>query len=353
MTSRERLRTTLSHREPDRIPMCEICFWPQTVERWHGEGLPAEQSPAGHFGLDTIAISGPNCSLGLPVQLIEEGEDWKLERDADGATHKVWKDNYAPPCEVDHLIKTPQDWAQHRDRLQPTDDRLGALAQHYSQAAANGQFSTFDPVEPVWWVLRTLGMERALMVMVEQPTWFEEMVATQAEMSLELLRKLLAQGVTPDAVWFFSDLCYRNGMLFSPRVYREHVLRYHQRFAELCHEHDMFMILHCDGDVSEFIPLLMEAGFDCIQPLEARAGNDVRRYKPLYGDRISFFGNTDMDVLARGDREEITHEVATKVEAAKVGGGYIWHSDHSVPPTVSLESYSLAVEVGRRHGEYD
>ena len=129
----------------------------------------------------------------------------------------------------------------------------------------------------------------------------ERLVRSQAEMSLELLRKLLAQGVTPDAVWFFSDLCYRNGMLFSPRVYREHVLRYHQRFAELCHEHDMFMILHCDGDVSELIPLLIEAGFDCIEPLEARQGNDVRELKPLYGDRISFFGNINMDVLATGD----------------------------------------------------
>lgn len=353
MTTRERIRTLLSHREPDRVPMCEISFWPQTIERWRQEGLPADQTPAQYFGLDHLATNGPDCSLQLPVEVIEECDEWKLERDASGATHRVWKESYAPPSEVDHLIKTRQDWAQYRDRLQPTDDRLGQnLPDYYRTAADSGSFSTFNPAEPVWWVLRAVGMERALMAMAQEPLWVEEMIEAQTELSLALTRKLLSRDVRPDGIWFFSDLCYRNGMLFSPRFYREHVLRYHRRFADLCHENEMFLILHCDGDVGEFIPLLIEAGFDCVQPLEARAGNDVRVYKPLYGDRISFFGNINMDVLARGNEAEISHEVVSKIEAAKPGGGYIYHSDHSVPPTVSLASYSLAVDLAREHGRY-
>lgn len=353
MTTRERIRTTLRRQEPDRIPLCEICFWPQTTERWRTEGLPADKTPNEYFELDHLALGGADCSLRLPVEVLEECEEWKLERDSSGATHKVWKTTYAPPSEVDHLIKTRADWDQHKHRLTPDDCRLAeTLPEYYRNAAANGSFSTFNPAEPLWWVLRAVGMERALIAMAQEPTWIEEMIEAQTELSLALTRKLIASGGTPDAMWFFSDLCYRNGMLFSPRFYREHVMQYHQRFAELCHEHDMSLILHCDGDVREFIPLLIEAGFDCIQPLEARAGNDVRELKPLYGDRISFFGNTNMDVLARGDRDEITHEVTTKVQAAKVGGGYIYHSDHSVPPTVSFASYSLAVELARSNGSY-
>lgn len=353
MTTRERIRTLLQHREPDRVPMCEISFWPDTVRRWQTEGLPEHRSPNDYFELDVLACSGPDCSLQLPVEVLQECDEWKLERDSSGATHKVWKTNYAPPSEIDHLIKNPQDWAQYRDRLQPTDDRIAdSLPQYYRDAAANGSFSTFNPSEPVWWVLRTVGMERALMAMVQEPAWIEEMIEAQTELSLELTRNLIASGGTPDAMWFFADLCYRNGMLFSPRFYREHVLEYHRQFADLCHEHDMLLILHCDGYVGEFIPLLIEAGFDCVQPLEARAGNDVREYKPLYGDRLSFFGNINMDVLATGDEAAIRHEVTSKIETAKVGGGYIYHSDHSVPPTVSFAAYSLAVELAREHGEY-
>ena len=35
------------------------------------------------------------------------------------------------------------------------------------------------------------------------------------------------------------------------------------------------------------------------------------------------------------------------------GGGYIYHSDHSVPNNVSLESYQYALELVRRYGRYD
>ena len=354
MTSRDRLRTTLGRHQPDRVPMCEICYWPETTTRWRQEGLPEDKTPEEHFGLDHIALNGPDCSVQLPAEVLEECEDWKLERDSNGATHKTWKTTYAPPCEVDHLLKTRAAWDQVKGRLTPDDNRLGeTLPDYYRTAAQNGQFSTFDPTEPLWWALRAVGMERALIAMVEEPTWIEEMVEAQTELSLALTRRLIAGGTTPDAMWFFSDLCYRNGMFFSPRFYRAHVMRYHQRFAELCHEHDMFLILHCCGDARALIPLLIEAGFDCIQPLEARAGNDVRELKPLYGDRISFFGNTDMDVLARGNEDEIRHEVVSKVAAAKAGGGYIYHSDHSVPPTVSFASYGLAVELAREHGAYE
>jgi uroporphyrinogen decarboxylase len=78
----------------------------------------------------------------------------------------------------------------------------------------------------------------------------------------------------------------------------------------------------------------------------------VRQLKPLYGDRIIFFGNISADAMARGG-EELETEVRTKVLAAKPGGGYIYHSDHSVPPTVSFENYRRVIELVREHGRYE
>lgn len=34
------------------------------------------------------------------------------------------------------------------------------------------------------------------------------------------------------------------------------------------------------------------------------------------------------------------------------GGHYIFHSDHSVPPTISIENYRYAVEIAREIGSY-
>lgn len=353
LSSRERFRTTLRRRQPDRLPRAEICFWPETLARWRREGLPEGVSPAEFFELDQITHLGFDNSLRLPSERLEETTDWVLERDADGVVHKRWLNSYAPPSEVDFLIKTRADWERYRERLTPDPARISdAVRQAIGNAAAAGRFCTLSPGEPVWWTLRTLGMENALLTVASDPELFADMLTRQAELGLSLMRRLLSEGLQPDAIWFFSDLCYRNGMLFSPASYRGLMMDIHREYARLCHDHDMFLILHCDGDVREFIPLLIETGFDCIQPLEARAGNDVRELKARHGDRISFFGNINMDVLATGDRHLITGEVVSKVQAAKAGGGYIYHSDHSVPPTVSFDSYRLAADLAREHGEY-
>ena len=79
--------------------------------------------------------------------------------------------------------------------------------------------------------------------------------------------------------------------------------------------------------------------------LEAKAGLDVGALKQEYGKRLVCFGNVDVRKLA-GTRQEIEFEVRTKVEAGKEDGGYIFHSDHSVPNNVSLE-------VLEEHGRYD
>ena len=354
MTSRERMRTTLRRRQPDRVPRCEQSYWPETLARWQQEGMPADKSPAELFDLDPFLNFGFDHSLRLPVEMLEETTDWYLKRDADGVVFKHWTTRYGPPSEVDFLVQTRADWERVRERLQPTPDRIpDGVRQAIRQANATGRFCTVSPGEPVWWALRVMGLENAMITLATDPDLFAEMMQAQAALALDLMRQLLADGVRPDGILFSSDLCYRNGMLFSPADYRRHMMGLHKEYACLCHEHDMLLILHCDGDVRQFIPLLIEAGFDCIEPLEARAGNDVRELKPRYGDRISFFGNISMDVLATGDRAAIEHEVVSKVETAKVGGGYIHQSDHSVPPTVSYDSYRYWMARAREPGEYD
>ena len=114
----------------------------------------------------------------------------------------------------------------------------------------------------------------------------------------------------------------------------------------------MKVIYHSDGNVGELLPLLIEAGIDCIQPMEARAGNDVVEYSRLYGGRISFIGNINADVLA-SDKESILAEISRKITGVKDTNRYLFHSDHSVPPTVSFENYSYAIQLAKKFGKYE
>jgi uroporphyrinogen-III decarboxylase len=100
------------------------------------------------------------------------------------------------------------------------------------------------------------------------------------------------------------------------------------------------------------VPLWVEAGFDCFQPIEAKAHMDVRDLCPKYGDKLAMFGNIDVMVMGTNDREKIEHEISTKFEAGKAVKGYAYHSDHSVPPQATWQTYQFIIEMIDKYGWY-
>ena len=100
------------------------------------------------------------------------------------------------------------------------------------------------------------------------------------------------------------------------------------------------------------IDLYIEAGFECLQPLEAKASMDVRKLCPAYGDRMAFFGNIDVMVMGSNDRQKVEHEVRSKLAAGMATNGYAYHSDHSVPPTCSWATYQFIVDLLNQYGIY-
>jgi uroporphyrinogen decarboxylase len=127
----------------------------------------------------------------------------------------------------------------------------------------------------------------------------------------------------------------------------------HKRLVDWAHGRGMKFIYHTDGDVNGVMDLYVQAGFDCLQPLEAKASMDIRKLCPKYGNRMSFFGNIDVMVMATNDLEKIEAEIAGKLAAGKATKGYVYHSDHSVPPQVSWDTYQFIIDCLKRYGRYD
>ena len=109
---------------------------------------------------------------------------------------------------------------------------------------------------------------------------------------------------------------------------------------------------HTDGDVIGVMDLYLAAGFDCLQPLECKAGMDIRNLRPKYCDQHSFFCNVDVMVLMTNDRARIEAEVKAKFAAGMAAKSYIYHSDHSVPPQVSPETYQFITTLLDKYGSY-
>lgn len=187
--------------------------------------------------------------------------------------------------------------------------------------------------------------------MIEEKEFVLEIMKKVTEFNLKMCEIILKKGIIPDVLWMWSDLCYKNGMFFSPRIFKELVQIFHKEIKNFCIKNNLFLIFHCNGYVKEFIPLLIEEGIDAIEPLEARCGNDVREYKKLLGDEITLFGNISSDILSL-KKEDIKKEIESKVKVAKEKGRYIFHSDHSIPSTVSFENYKYAIEIAKEIGKY-
>jgi uroporphyrinogen decarboxylase len=197
-----------------------------------------------------------------------------------------------------------------------------------------------------------IGMERMFMLMVEEPAFIHSLYAAHAQLVIDIYEGMRERGIDFDGAFMADDLGSRAAPLISPTMYRDLVFPHHKRLCDHFAADGLKTILHSDGNVEPLIPHFLEAGFVGLNPLEAKAGLDVRKLKPQYGDRLVLYGNIDARKLA-GTKKEIEEEIRNKVTVAKEGGGYIYHSDHSVPRSVSLENYRFALECVREYGRYD
>lgn len=356
MITCERMRNVLGGKIPDRVPICEVSFWPKTIERWKKEGLPENQDPITYFQMDRITNLRYDTSFRIERKIIEDTEEYTIFSDEFAKIMKEWKpcsSNYGVPQHISYLLTDRNSWERVKDRLSPEESRIPKeIKENYKIAKERGDFISLTIEEPAWFILdRTFGFENGLVLLLSEQDIALEIIETNTNFNLEMAKLILEKGIKPDAIWLWSDLCYKNGMLFSPEIYKKLIYPYHRRIKNFCEKYGLFLIYHCDGYVREFIPLLIDVGVDAIQPLEARCGNDVRVYKKIFGDKITFFGNIPAEILS-SDKEKIKEEITSKIKIAMEGGRYIFHSDHSVPPTVSLENYKYAIELAKKIGKY-
>ena len=352
MNSRERILATLMGEIPDRVGRTDSP-WAETIVRWKTEGLQEGQDITDLFGFDFGGLSWPDLSFRLPTEVFEDTEDYIIHRDANGVTRKDMKrESGHTPFWLDHTIKTSADWFEHKPRLTPCAERVPAnLKESYDALRARNLFvhmSGLDPYECVWPMLGQVGV---FTMMMDEPEVVGDMFQTYADLIIGMARMVLDMGLDVDAAWLYGDLGYRNATLFSPEIYKELLFPAHKRICDFFKSRGKPVLLHSCGKIKALIPDFIEAGFSAIQPLEAKCDQDVRELKAQFDNKITFFGNIDVRKLS-GTKRDIEEEISSKVPVAMKGGGYIFHSDHSVPPTVSFDNYCYAIELMEKYGKY-
>ncbi|MGQ9516937.1 MAG: uroporphyrinogen decarboxylase family protein [Anaerolineae bacterium] len=352
MTGQERIRLLIDRKPADRVGIFES-FWWETERDFHAQGVPAGISMEDYFDLD-MGMFWFSQSFLLPTQVLEKTPEYQVVTDEWGTLTREYTEHQATPGLLKFLIKGRDDWEEHKRRLVYHPSRVDwpALEARYRHLRAHGRYvvlSVLDPFECTW---HKIGPEAQLMNLITDPAFLMEMYEADVQLVEDAWEDLWSRGLRPDGLWIFGDIAYNHGLFFSPKVYRDVLMPFHRRLCDLAHRHHCQVIYHSDGNVSHAIPLLIEAGIDALHPMEVKAGMDVRELKAAYGDRLAFIGNIDARLFQENDIPGLKAEIRTKVPPAMKGGGYIFHSDHSLPPGTRLTTYQFALELVRDIGRY-
>lgn len=349
MNGRQRVQAMFDGAAADRIPVYEH-IWNTTVERWKTEGLPEDADVARHFGFDVTGYGWPDLSLRFEPEVLEETDDYVIEKNADGMTVQRHKEGGGhTPHWIDWTLRDRETWERYKERLNWDDDRVDwdRARELHDYARANGMFLLFmstDAYESFW---SKFGQVQTFQLMLDDPDLIAEVAMTYAELIVEAAKAYRRHGLDFDGGWQYGDVGYRNGLLFSPQCFRDLIKPANKTICDYFNGIGKPVILHSCGQIKSLIPDFIEIGYSGLNPLEAKCDQDLRDLHPKYGKDLVWVGNFDVRKLS-GTKEEVREEVLGKLEfLAENNGRLIFHSDHSLPTTVSYENYAYALELVR------
>lgn len=382
MTSRERVVTALSHREPDRVPF-DLGTTPVT-----GIHVRAYRALVEALGLDVpeprlvdpvqqlaapeervLEALGADCRstlLRLPYRTLDDpwqDDRYVYFRDEWGLTRRMPRDDglYFDLC--GHPLRGVQTVAEveahqwpdpvarlDRDLLRSTVDELDAGGYAVVTRGFGAGF-----LELLLWLQ---GYEDGYMNLIANVAVTEAILDKVLELKLAYAQAVLETvGDKVDVFYLGDDLGQQRG----PQVSRELYLRcLHPRF---CEYHGAVrrwapgakIFFHCCGDCYELLPYLVETPIDILNPVQVSASHmsDTGRLKREFGDGLSFWGAVDTQhVLPHGTPGEVRDEVRRRIEDLGPGGGYVLGAVHNVQADVPPANLLALVEARDEYGWY-
>jgi len=390
MTSREVVDNLLRGKKAERVGLMDGP-WSDTIADWVRQGYPTRREyreigeerwrredgrwvdvevageyeepvpPWEHFGYDMAGV-GPWFDV-MPVrdhdELVEETDEWDVRRNGAGAALKYWKHKSGTPEHIDFRMVTREIWERdYRPYLLELDPRRIDTAQMRKNIAR------VRSKAPVWmhygqmfiWELMRQSMGDVTMYqsLVLDPEWVHDYARVYTDFYKMHFAYMLQELGKPDGVWVYEDLGYKNGLFASPKVLSELIFPYYKEMVGFFHSYDLPVVLHTCGSTAQALSLILEAGFDGLNPMERKArDNDPFVFAEKYGDRIAFVGGLDARVFESNDKDVIRREVAAYIEGMKARSArLIFASDHSISTNTRYASYQYALQVYREHMMY-
>ena len=360
MTSRERYCATMLFGAPDKIPLGPGGPRESTLKAWHAQGLPEGVSYVDAYHQILGIPQEPqrfHPNIGASFRMIPTFEEKILEH-KDG--HYIVQDWMGAITEIsdeyDYTyirnaidfvtrkwhrfpVQTRDDWESMKTRYDPRtpgrfpddfEERYCLL--HDRDGVAGVNFNG-----PFWQLREWVGFEGLCVLMVENPTWVEEMAAIWTTFVSEVLA-LILEHITPDVVGISEDMAYKGHSMISPAMARRFLMPAYEAWVPQIKRAGCPLIdMDSDGYIGELIPLWIEAGINVCSPIEVAAHNDLVAFRRQFGRQIAYWGGVDKRAIATGGK--VLQAELSRLAPVIEDGGYIPSCDHGVPPDISWANF--------------
>jgi uroporphyrinogen decarboxylase len=355
MTSKERVKTVLNGKIPDRIPLFEFLLSIKLYKEVIGripEYYNAEDivDCAYKLGIDITPIPMGGFA-GVRNDVLKENEyvdEWGIIwRKPQGNT------SFGADVPVKFPLRNREDWNNYSfpDINKDKENRLKEIKVGLKKAKEK-ELSVFGyirgPFTSTWFLF---GFTDFSYLLYEDPELIDEVMKTVTDFYIQGAKMMAEEGV--DAILFADDYGATDGPLISPDSFKKHVIPQLNRMITELKVTGIPVVMHSDGNLNKLMPDIVKTGIWGYHPMERNAGMDIKELKKSYGNKITLIGNVNnKTVLVNGSKEEVIAQTRECIEIAAPGGRYILASDHSVHDDIPNENIFTMIETGKKYGKY-
>jgi hypothetical protein len=408
VTSRDRLAATLSHKQPDRIP---IDFGGTAVTGVHASCVAAlreyyslEKRPVrvhepfqmlalldedlqDAMGVDVTGIFARNTMFGFPAErwkpwlfnglevLVPGDFNIQIDNRGDNLIYPEGDTSVPPSGRMprggyffDCIVRQEPIDEDHLDPADNTEDFL-PISQleldHLAHAAKQvgpkrGVIAGFGgtafgdiALVPGPFLKHPKGIRDVTEWYVStssRQSYIHRIFERQCEVALANLERIHA--VVGDAVQAIfvcgTDFGTQTSAFCSVKTLRDLYFPYYKIINDWIHAHTMWKTFkHSCGAVSKFLPTFIEAGFDILNPVQCSAtGMEPEQLKANFGNQLVFWGGgvDTQKTLPFGTPAEVREQVLRRCEIFAPGGGFVFNSIHNVQAQTPVENIVAMID---------
>ena len=205
-----------------------------------------------------------------------------------------------------------------------------------------GQYG--DIFTNVW---ELMGFETFAMAIYEQPDLVQAIFEKISDLILSMF-DTMADMESVGVLWYSDDIAYSSNLMVSPDFLRTNFFPILKHIGNLAKKRDIPFIYHTDGVLWEVMDDFIECGVTALHPIEPKS-MDIYEVKQKVGDQLCLCGGVEVDLLARGTRQEVAELSRKYIEEIGRNGGYCLGSSNSIPNYINPDNYQAMLLAGRNY----